>query len=101
MSLSAMQLHLLRILDNVTPDALTGQEVLNAAERHPTVTSPWRTREGVHQTAGSLSRRGLVIKHNPSAIPQRGISYAISVAGKTALKNAAKSRSGIVRGGQT
>ena len=92
MSLTFMQMHLLQILADVEPNALTGQEVLDIAGADTLMLNPWASREGVHQTASSLSRRGLIVKHNPAAIPQRGISYAISIAGKTALATQKEAR---------
>jgi len=102
MSLTSSQLHLLQILDRYFPQALTGQEILDTAAESEPEGSPWGTPQGVHQTASSLSRRGLVVKHNPSAIPTRGISYAISLAGKTTLaKQREARRSGIKKRGGT
>jgi hypothetical protein len=92
MSLTPAQLHMLQILNDISPDALTGHEVIAAANADPLVPSPWQTPQAVHQTASALSRRGLLIKHNPSAIPTRGISYAISLAGKTTLTKQKESR---------
>lgn len=98
MSLTPSQMHLLNILDDVAPNALTGQEIIAVAGRDPLVPCPWNSPQAVHQTASSMSRRGLLVKHNPSAIPTRSISYGISLAGKTTLaKQKEARRSGIKR----
>jgi len=97
MSLTPMQQQLLQILDTVSPDALTGQEILDLTQS-PLIPGSWDTPQGVHQTASTLSRKGLIMKINPTAIPPRSISYAITIAGKTTLnKQKAANHDRIIR----
>jgi DNA-binding PadR family transcriptional regulator len=94
MRLTHNQLEMLKILGAIAPDTLTGPELADRMTGDGYEKSP----EGIHQTAASLSRRGFVLKNRIPRLGHTYVVYAISPAGKHALKEHLKPRGRIRKG---
>lgn len=90
MSLSKPQRQVLQALADADPKSLTGVEILVIVSDDELT-----HQHGVNQVAGQLSRRGHLMKINPTL--GRGMAYQITQQGHRALREDGQQRGSVIR----